>query len=334
MILLFLTNFLSSLLVILPLLLTVAYYTLLERKVMASLQRRYGPNRNGPWGLLQPILDGLKLLTSEIIIPTKANFWLFHLGPALSMSISFTFWAIIPFSFGASILTSDYGLLVLFAFSSINVYSIVIAGWASNSKYALLGAIRAIAQMISYELILGVIIMIILLVTGTLNLSLIVYYQHLSTWLCFPLLPIVSLTYIVLLAETNRIPFDLPEAEAELVAGYNVEYSSITFALFFLGEYCSMIAMSGVMVILFFGGWLPLFSSFLIFPSSFILAWKIIVFCILFIVVRALLPRYRFDQLLHLGWQIFLPFSFGFLVLLMCLLRATNALITNSWYGY
>jgi NADH-quinone oxidoreductase subunit H len=334
MIFLFFTYFLSSLLVILPLLLTVAYYTLLERKVMASLQRRYGPNRNGPWGLLQPILDGLKLLTSEIIVPTKANFWLFHFGPMLSMSISFTFWAIIPFSFGASILMSDYGLLTLFALSSMNVYSIVIAGWASNSKYALLGAIRAIAQMISYELILGVIVMIILLVTGSLNLCLIVYYQHLSTWLCFPLLPIVGITYVVLLAETNRIPFDLPEAEAELVAGYNVEYSSVTFALFFLGEYCSMIAMSGIMVILFFGGWLPLASFFIIFSSSFIFAYKIIIFCILFIVVRALLPRYRFDQLLHLGWHIFLPISFSFLIFLMGLLRGVNALIFDSCYNY
>jgi len=301
---------------------------------MASLQRRYGPNRNGPWGLLQPILDGLKLLTSEIIIPTKANFWLFHLAPALAMSISFTFWAIIPFSFGASILTSDYGLLVLFAFSSMNVYSIVIAGWASNSKYALLGAIRAIAQMISYELILGIIIMIVLLVTGSLSFSLIVYYQYLATWLCFPLLPIVGLTYVVLLAETNRIPFDLPEAEAELVAGYNVEYSSITFALFFLGEYCSMVAMSAVMVIVFFGGWLPLLPYFFVFPASFIFASKIIIFCVLFIVVRALLPRYRFDQLLHLGWHIFLPISFGFLVFLMGLLKATNAIIINPSFSY
>jgi len=323
---------LSSLLMILPLLLTMAYYTLLERKVMASLQRRYGPNRNGPWGLLQPLIDGLKLLTSEIIVPTKANFWLFHLGPALTMSISFTFWAIIPFSFGSSVLTSDYGLLVLFTFSSMNVYSIVIAGWASNSKYALLGAIRAIAQMISYELILGVIIMIILLTTGTLNLSLIVYYQHLATWLCFPLLPVVSMTYIVLLAETNRVPFDLPEAEAELVAGYNVEYSSITFALFFLGEYCSMVAMSGVMVILFFGGWLPVTSYFSLVPASLIFASKIIIFCILFIIIRALVPRYRFDQLIHLGWHIFLPVSFGYLIFLMGLLKATNSLVTSYHY--
>lgn len=329
-----LSYFLSSMLIILPLLLAVAYYTLLERKVMASLQRRYGPNRSGPWGLIQPILDGLKLITSEIIVPTKANFWLFHLGPALSMALSFTFWAIIPFSFGSSILLSDYGLVVLFTFSSMNVYSIVIAGWASNSKYALLGAIRAIAQMISYELVLGIIVMIILVTTGTLNLTLIVYYQHLATWLCLPLMPIVVMTYVVLLAETNRVPFDLPEAESELVAGYNVEYSSITFALFFLGEYCSMIAMSALMVILFFGGWLPGLTIFACLSSSSILAAKTIIVCIVFIIVRAMVPRYRFDQLLHLGWHIYLPFSFGYLVIWMTLLKVCNALIRDTSYLY
>lgn len=183
--------------------------------------------------------------------------------------------------------------------------------------------------MISYELVLGVIIMSVFVVTGSLDLMTIVYYQYLSVWLCLPLLPLVAMTYIVLLAETNRIPFDLPEAEAELVAGYNVEYSSITFALFFLGEYCSMIAMSTLIVILFFGGWLQ-FLPFVTLPSSFILGIKVIFFCIVFIVVRALLPRYRFDQLIHLGWHIFLPFSFGYLVFIMSLAKATGSLINNN----
>jgi NADH-quinone oxidoreductase subunit H len=307
--------------ILLPLLITVAYFTLLERKVMASLQRRYGPNVIGFWGLLQPIADGLKLLMKEIIIPARANFFLFIFAPVLTMSLSFTLWSIVPLGYGVSYFDSNYGLLLLLTLSSLNVYSLVIAGWSSNSKYALLGALRAIAQLLSYELVLGIIIIIVVIYTGTLNLSGIVFYQeYISGYLVFPLLPIAGITFVVFLAETNRTPFDLPEAEAELVAGYNIEYSSIPFALFFLGEYCNIITMSGVWTILFFGGWwLPLFQFF--FSPFFIFGTKIVISCTLFIMIRALLPRYRFDQLMHVGWKIFVPISFSFLIFLFGLVK-------------
>lgn len=297
---------------------------------MASLQRRYGPNINGVWGLLQPILDGLKLLLKEIIIPSRANPIIFLMAPAFAMSLSFSLFVVMPISFQTVEFHSKYSLLVLFTISSLNVYTIVLSGWASNSKYALLGSLRAIAQMISYELTLGTIFLIVLVTTSSLNFFDIVYYQMFNITLWQPLFPICLFAYVALLAETNRVPFDLPEAEAELVAGYNVEYSSIFFAMFFLSEYCSMVVMSCVWVILFFGGWSNpiVFSYFNFFlPGSFILALKSSLVWVLFIVTRALLPRYRFDQLLSLGWNILLPFSFSFFFFLLNWLHYWDAFL-------
>lgn len=298
---------------------------------MASLQRRYGPNVNGIWGLLQPILDGIKLLLKEVIIPSKANTFIFLFSPAFAMTLSFALFAVFPISFHGTEFVSRYSLLVLFTLSSLNVYSVVLAGWSSNSKYALLGSLRAISQMISYELTLGTVFLIIVIITGSLNFLEIVYYQWFSGSLCLPLLPITIFTFIALLAETNRVPFDLPEAEAELVAGYNVEYSSIFFAMFFLGEYGSMTAMSSVWILLFFGGWNPLsFVSFLfVLPAYLWFALKNTTVWTLFIIIRALLPRYRFDQLLDLGWNIFLPFVFSFFFYLVGFFVFTNSLLLN-----
>lgn len=324
---LFLNLVFSSFLVIIPTLIMIAFYTLLERKVMASLQRRYGPNINGFWGLLQPFFDGLKLLLTEIILPTRSNFIIFCLAPMLAMSLSFTMWTILPLSFQTIEFVSEYSLLLIFTLSSLNVYSIFLAGWASNSKYSLLGSLRAISQMISYELILGTNFLVILLITSSLNFFEIVYYQLFITYLWQPLLPVAVITYIVLLAETNRVPFDLPEAEAELVAGYNVEYSAILFAMFFLGEYCSMLVMSTIWVLLFFGGWL---GSLFFFPAGIILATKSSLLWLLFIMIRALLPRYRFDQLICLGWNMFLPFSFAVFLLFFGLFRYCSAFLASD----
>lgn len=316
-----------------PLLVILAYFTLLERKVMASLQRRYGPNVVGLWGLLQPIADGLKLLSKEIVVPARSNFFLFLFAPILTMSLSFTLWSIIPLNYGVSYFDSNYGLLLLLTLSSLNVYSLVIAGWSSNSKYALLGAIRAIAQLLSYELVLGIVILCVVSYTGTLNLVGLVYYQQfIGSWLVFPLLPIAGITFVTFLAETNRTPFDLPEAEAELVAGYNIEYSSIPFALFFLGEYCNIVTMSALWVILFFGGWsLPGFNF--LYPTL-IMALKTIVTCIMFIVVRALLPRYRFDQLMIIGWKIFIPVTFSYLIFLVGVIKVFDLPLVNTLSYY
>lgn len=301
---------LKCLAIILPLILTVAYITYAERKIIAAMQLRIGPNMVGPFGLLQPIADAIKLLHKETTIPFAANKTLFILAPILTFGFSLAAWAVIPFDEGAVIADINAGILYLFAISSLAVYGIILAGWASNSKYAFLGAMRSAAQMISYEVSIGLVIITVLLKVGSLNISDIVKAQQ-KTWFILTLFPMWVIFFISSLAEANRTPFDLPEAEAELVAGYHVEYSSFTFALFFLGEYANMILLSAMNAILFFGGWQPLFNTapFQAIPGYIWFALKISFFLFLFIWVRASLPRYRYDQLMRLGWKIFLPIS-------------------------
>lgn len=299
-----------SLVLVVCMLVAIAYYTLAERKVMAFMQRRRGPNVVGFWGLLQPLADGMKLIFKEIIVPRKANIYLFLFAPIITFILALVSWAVMPLNETFVLADIPFGIIFLLAISSLGVYGIILAGWASNSNYAFLGALRSTAQMISYEITISFVILTVIFFAGSYNLSDIVYAQT-SCWFVFPLLPITLIFFVCMLAETNRAPFDLPEAEAELVAGYNIDYSSITFALFFLGEYANMLLMSGLMVFLFFGGWLP-FPFFSWVNASFIFALKLVFFAFSFIWVRATLPRYRYDQLMSLGWKIFLPFTFGF----------------------
>ena len=312
-----------------PLLLAVAYFTVSERKIMGAIQRRQGPNVIGFMGLLQALADGIKLFVKETTLPSSSNLLIFLLAPVLTFLLSVIGWAVIPFSHTAVLADINLGLLYLLAISSLNVYGIVLAGWASNSKYAFLGALRSAAQMISYEISIGFIVLSIAVCTGSLNLSQIVLAQQ-EVWLIVPLFPLFVMFYISMLAETNRHPFDLPEAEAELVSGYNVEYSAMTFALFFLGEYSNMLLMSALSSILFLGGWLPLFN---ILPLTFIpgSVWfsiKVIIGAIFFIVTRATLPRYRYDQLMYLGWKCFLPFAIGYLMFTI------GILVSFNWLPY
>ncbi len=296
--------------IILPLILTVAYITYAERKIIGAMQLRIGPNMVGPFGLLQPIADAIKLLHKEIIIPFSSNKILFILAPLLTFGFSLAAWAVIPFDEGVVIADINVGILYLFATASLAVYGIILAGWASNSKYAFLGALRSAAQMISYEVSMGLIIITVLINVGSLNISAIIKAQQ-NTWFIVYLFPMWVIFFISSLAEANRTPFDLPEAEAELVGGYHVEYSSFPFALFFLGEYANMILLSAMNAILFFGGWQPPFNTplFLMVPGYIWFALKISFFLFLFIWVRASLPRYRYDQLMRLGWKVFLPIS-------------------------
>ena len=308
---------LKILAIVVPLLVGVAYLTYTERKVIAAMHLRRGPNVVGPYGLLQPMADGMKLFFKETIIPSGANRVVFVMAPMITFSLALVAWAVIPFGDGMVIANINVGILYLFAISSLGVYGILMAGWASNSKYAFLGAIRSAAQMVSYEVSMGFIIITVLLVAGSLNLSDIVNAQKETMWFVIPLFPMFVIFFISTLAETNRHPFDLPEAEAELVAGYNVEYSSMTFALFFLGEYANMILMCAMTTILFFGGWLPPFD---IAPFNWIPGpiWFIIKICMLlfiFLWVRATFPRYRYDQLMRLGWKVFLPISLAAVVI-------------------
>lgn len=311
------------LLIMIPLILSVAYLTYAERKVIAAIQLRKGPNVVGPFGLLQPIADALKLMHKETIVPTKSNPVIFIIAPILTFTLSMAAWAVIPF--GPEFVISDInvGVLYLFAISSLGVYGIIMAGWASNSKYPFLGALRSAAQMVSYEISIGLVIISVLLCSGSMNLSKIVEAQK-TIWFVIPLLPMAIIFLISAMAETNRAPFDLPEAEAELVSGYNVEYSSITFALFFLGEYANMILMSGIGAILFLGGWLPPLdiAPFNWIPGFVWFAFKISFLLFIFLWARATLPRYRYDQLMRLGWKVFLPFSFGWVVLTAGVLMA------------
>jgi len=307
---------LQILIIVIPLLIAVAYFTLAERKILASIQRRRGPAVVGLWGLGQALADGLKLLVKETILPSTSNVLIFILAPILTFLLSIMGWAVIPFGEGLVLSDLNIGILYIFAVSSLGVYGIITSGWASNSKYAFLGALRSTAQMVSYEVSIGLIIINVLLCVGSLNLSNIVLAQE-SIWYIIPLFPVFLMFFISALAETNRAPFDLPEAEAELVAGYNVEYSAMGFALFFLGEYTNILIMCALLTILFLGGWLPLIN---IFPLSCIpgpiwfgLKMSLMVFS--FIWVRGAYPRYRYDQLMRLGWKVLLPLSLGWVLL-------------------
>ena len=320
---------LKVILIVLPLLLSVAYLTYAERRVIGLMQMRRGPNRVGPFGLLQPIADAVKLIFKETIIPTPASKIVFMIAPMITFILSLVGWAVIPFSEGWVLSDMNVGVLYVLAVSSLGVYGIIMAGWASNSKYAFLGAIRSSAQMISYEVSMGLVIVTVLLVTGSLNLSEIVEHQRdMPFWIHLLLAPMAVVFFISVLAETNRLPFDLPEAESELVAGYNVEYSSMSFALFFLGEYANMILVSAMTVTFFMGGYLPPFGiSFLYLIPGFI--WFVLKICCLlfvFLWIRATLPRYRYDQLMHLGWKVFLPLSLFWVVLVASLLLITGNL--------
>ena len=322
-----LTLILQILAIVVPLLISVAYFTLVERKVMGSIQRRRGPNVIGYLGLLQPLADGLKLFAKETILPSNANTFIFLLAPILTFVLSLLGWAVIPFGDGIVLSDINVGLLYLFAVSSLSVYDILLSGWASNSKYAFLGSIRSAAQMISYEVSIGFIVVTVVLCAGSFNLSEITLAQQ-NVWYIFPLLPMFFLFVVSALAETNRHPFDLPEAEAELVSGYNVEYSAMGFALFFLGEYANMLLMGSLISTLFLGGWLPPFSiiPFTLLPGPVWLALKICFFVVLFSWIRAALPRYRYDQLMELGWKTFLPLSLGWMLL------TASILISFNWF--
>jgi NADH-quinone oxidoreductase subunit H len=313
--------------VVVPLLLAVAYLTYAERKVIAAMQLRQGPMVVGPLGLLQPIADGIKLLVKETVIPTGANKVVFIAAPMITFVHALIGWAVIPFGAGLVIADINVGVLYLFAISSLGVYGIIMAGWASNSRYAFLGALRSAAQMVSYEISIGLIIINVLITVGSLNLSEIVLAQK-SLWFFIPHFPMFAIFVASILAETNRHPFDLPEAEAELVSGYNVEYSAMTFALFFLGEYANMILMSAICSILFLGGWLPPFdiAPFTWIPGPLWLIAKICFVLFIFIWARATLPRYRYDQLMRLGWKVFLPASLLWVVLTSGFLVATGNL--------
>lgn len=317
---------LKSLGLIVPLLIGVAYLTLLERKVMASMHQRRGPNVVGLFGMLQPFADGLKLFVKETILPSSANTLIFILAPIVTFLISLFVWAVIPFDLDSSFVDINVGVLYILAISSLGVYGIITSGWSSNSKWSFLGSLRSAAQMISYEVSIGIIILCVILCCGSLNLSQIVESQR-NVWFALPLFPLFVMFFISGLAETNRAPFDLPEAEAELVSGYSTEYSAMGFALFFLGEYANMILMSSTVTIYFLGGWLPPFNFFGHNLGFFWFGLKTTAVLFLFVWVRAAFPRYRYDQLMRLGWKIFLPFSLGWLLFISGILVGFDWLI-------
>ena len=316
---------LKILVIIVPLLISVAYFTLAERKVLGAIQRRRGPNVVGAYGLLQPLSDGFKLLVKETVLPSSANQLIFILSPILTFVISLMGWAVIPYDKYSILAEMNIGILYLFAMSSLGVYGIIMSGWSSNSKYAFLGALRSTAQMVSYEVSIGFIMITIVICCGSFNLQNIIEHQK-NIWFIIPFFPLFLMFFTSALAETNRHPFDLPEAEAELVSGYNVEYSAMGFALFSLGEYANMLMMSSINVVLFFGGWLPPFEFLSFIPGSFWFGIKICFFVILFIWMRAALPRYRYDQLMGLGWKVFLPISLSYLMLTYSVLICFNLL--------
>jgi len=306
--------------IVVPMLIAMAYLTLYERKVMGAMQLRKGPNVVGIFGMLQPFADGAKLFFKETIIPTGANKFLFLLAPMITFFLALIAWAVIPFDDGWVLADINVGILYLFAISSLGVYGIIISGWASNSRYPFLGALRSAAQMVSYEVSIGFVIITVLLCVGSLNLSEIVRAQSgdlgILNWYFIPLFPMFVIFFVSILAETNRHPFDLPESEAELVAGYQTEYSSMAFALFFLGEYMNMILMCALCTILFLGGWLPIvdIAPFNWIPGVIWFGIKVAALLFVFIWVRATLPRYRYDQLMRLGWKVFLPISLFWVV--------------------
>ncbi len=311
---------------VVPLLLAVAMLTYAERKVLAAMHMRKGPNVVGPFGLLQAFADGLKLMLKETILPAGANRVVFILAPMVTFTLAMVAWAVIPLQEGWVIADINVGILYLFAISSLGVYGVIMAGWASNSKYPFLGALRSAAQMVSYEVSMGFVIVTVILCVGSLNITDIVNAQR-DLWFAIPLLPMFVIFFISTLAETNRSPFDLPEGESELVAGFFLEYSAMTFALFFLGEYANMILMSAMTSILFLGGWLPPLdiAPFNWLPGIVWFALKICAVLFCFLWVRATFPRYRYDQLMRLGWKVFLPISLGWLVL------TAGALVLFDW---
>ncbi len=306
----------KALLLLVPVLVGVAYLTYAERKVLAAMQLRKGPNVVGPFGLFQPFADAIKMMMKETVLPAGANRGLFLLAPMLTFALAMTAWAVIPVNAGWVNADINVGVLYLFAISSLGVYGVVIAGWASNSKYAFLGALRSAAQMVSYEVSMGFVIVTVLLCVGSLNLTAVVEAQR-HWWFFLPLFPMFVVFFISALAETNRAPFDLPEGESEIVAGFFVEYSSMSFALFFLGEYANMILMAALISILFLGGWLAPFgvAPFTWIPGPIWFIAKICFCLFIFLWVRATFPRYRYDQLMRLGWKVFLPLSLFWLVL-------------------
>ena len=315
-------SILKILTIIVPLLISVAYFTLAERKILGAIQRRKGPNVIGVYGLLQPLADGFKLFVKETVLPSSSNKFIFILSPMLTFIVSLLGWAIIPFNKYSTFVELNLGVLYILAVSSLGVYGIIMYGWSSNSKYAFLGALRSTAQMISYEVSIGFILCIIILCVGSFNLNEIIESQK-NSWFIVPFFPLFLIFFISGLAETNRHPFDLPEAEAELVSGYNVEYSAMGFALFSLGEYANMLLMSSFTIILFLGGANMPFN---IFSNIWVFGLKISIFVILFTWMRAALPRYRYDQLMSIGWKGFLPLSLGGIFLTFCFLTTFNML--------
>ncbi len=301
---------------LIPVLVSVAMIVWLDRRVWAFVQKRQGPNVVGPFGLLQSLADALKYIFKEIIIPASSNKVIFVLAPIITMTLALIAWAVIPFSEDQVLANINVGILYIFAVSSLGVYGIIMGGWASNSKYPFLGAIRSAAQMVSYEVSIGIIIINVLLCVGSLNLNDIVIAQK-NMWFIVPLFPMFIIFFISSLAETNRPPFDLPEAEAELVAGYQTEYSGMMYAMFWLGEYANILLMCALGSILFLGGWLSPVDlyPFNLIPGAIWLIFKILLLFILFALVKAIVPRYRYDQLMRLGWKIFLPFSLTYVVL-------------------
>ena len=313
-----------------PVLVSVAMIVWLDRRVWAFVQKRQGPNVVGPFGLLQSLADALKYMFKEIIIPSTSNKVIFILAPIVTMTLALISWAVIPFSSTLVLADINVGILYLFAVSSLGVYGIIMGGWASNSKYPFLGAIRSAAQMVSYEVSIGVIIINVLLCVGSLNLNDIVEAQQ-NLWFIIPLFPMFVIFFISALAETNRPPFDLPEAEAELVAGYQTEYSGMMYAMFWLGEYANILLMCAMGAILFLGGWMSPIEiyPFTLVPGAIWLILKILLLFILFALVKAIVPRYRYDQLMRLGWKVFLPLSFTWVVLTSSYLFYFNLLPTN-----
>jgi len=324
------TEVYNVLLLLIPILTAVAMIVWLDRRVWAFVQKRRGPNVVGPFGLFQSLADALKYIFKEIIIPASANKVIFILAPIVTMTLALIAWAVIPFSEEIVLADINVGILYLFAVSSLGVYGIIMGGWASNSKYPFLGAIRSAAQMVSYEVSIGVIIINVLLCVGSLNLTDIVLAQE-NLWFIVPLFPMFVIFFISALAETNRPPFDLPEAEAELVAGYQTEYSGMMYAMFWLGEYANILLMCSLGSILFLGGWLSPINiyPFTIIPAPLWLILKILLLFILFSLVKAIVPRYRYDQLMKLGWKIFLPLSLSWVVLTATYLFYFNLLPVN-----
>ena len=313
-----------------PVLVSVAMIVWLDRRVWAFVQKRQGPNVVGPFGLLQSLADALKYIFKEMIIPSSSNKVIFILAPIVTMTLALIAWAVIPFSATQVLADINVGILYLFAVSSLGVYGIIMGGWASNSKYPFLGAIRSAAQMVSYEVSIGVIIINVLLCVGSLNLNDIVIAQQ-NVWFVIPLFPMFVIFFISALAETNRPPFDLPEAEAELVAGYQTEYSGMMYAMFWLGEYANILLMCAMGAILFLGGWLSPIElyPFTLVPGAIWLILKILLLFFLFALVKAIVPRYRYDQLMRLGWKVFLPFSLIWVVLTASYLFYFNLLPMN-----